>query len=165
MLLLLFSIKPHQYKSTKPDSHHRADPYVQAKHHDQVEKTHKAKHQGDVAVWDPAKDCIELHVHFDSKLTLTVRDADKKEPDDLIGDFKIDLDVLETEHHSTKWYDVYSEDKIVGKIEVEAIYTPDKDRYQQPGLQPKPMYGDKQVNYTEPVEMMTHTGGGGTQKH
>lgn len=118
------------------------DPYVQAEFNDKTFKTHRATGNGENFQFAEGKNNLQFDVSFDPVLRFNVRDGDKKAPNDLVGDFKIDLDVLETEGTSKKWYDIYSKDKLIGQIEIQGSFEPsDKNRY-QPGLQTKPNYVD-----------------------
>jgi len=91
---------------------------------DQEAKSHRGHKQGDNFVWDK-ENTLEFRTVGDKHITFSIRDADKKEPDDLIGDFKIDLDVIDTKGHAVEWYDIYHKNKIIGQIQVESNYKRD----------------------------------------
>ena len=105
---------------------HFNDPYVAIEtDNKEVIRSHRAKNSGDGYVWDK-ESVLELRVGMGGKATLHLRDADKKEPDDEIGDFKVDLDLLETKGHSIEWYDIYDKNKAVGRIQLEGTWEKDK---------------------------------------
>ena len=137
------------------------DPYVVAKLGDQEVKSHRAKMEGETGVWADGKNNLEIRTNYESTVHFDIRDADKKEPDDTIGDFKIDLDVLETKEHSTEWYDVYNKNKLIGKIQVESIYKRDKGQGIQgmAGNKEKPQFMDGDRGYS--TSSNSHSAGAG----
>ena len=117
--------KPIQMTFDKGSQFH--DPYLVASIGDTSVRSHRGKFVGNNSlVWDKDLNKLELRTNFEPKIHLMVRDADKKEPNDLIGDITVDLDVFETKEQSTEWYDIYDKNKIIGKIQIEGCYQRDK---------------------------------------
>ena len=102
------------------------DPYVFLDAHNQVLKSKRAKHDGDNLVWDKDSEPLELKVNMGGDVTLLLRDADKKEPNDEIGNFKIDLDILESKGSLCEWFDIYDKKGVIGKIQLEGTFKKDK---------------------------------------
>lgn len=146
------SFIPIQCQFTSKPSNHASlqDPYISTTLGEQEVKSHRAKMQGETGSWTEGKNQLELRTNYESSVTFNVRDADKKEPDDFIGDFKIDLDVLETKEHTTEWYDIYNKSKVIGKIQVESIYKRDKGQGIQgmTGNKEKPQFIDGERGYS-----------------
>ena len=119
--------KPLQCEFTKsgPLAHFN-DPYVAFETDDKnFIRTHRAKNAGEGFVWDK-ESVLEIRANMGGKATLFLKDADKKEPNDEIGNFKVDLDLLETKGHSIEWYDIYNKNKAIGRIQLEGIWEKDK---------------------------------------
>ena len=102
------------------------DPYIFLDEHNQVLKSKRAQQDGNNHVWDKDLDPLELRVHMGGDVTLHLRDADKKEPNDEIGNFKVDLDILESKEHLVEWYDIYDKKGVIGRIQLEGCFKRDK---------------------------------------
>jgi len=86
-------------------------------------------------------------------VTLHLRDADKKEPNDEIGNFKVDLDILESKEHSIDWYDIYDKKGIIGRIQLEGSFKRDKIHGVGQNIKgfEKNQYIPMKADYTQPL--------------
>ena len=116
-------LKPIQVQLDK--SQDTQNPYLWGSLGDSTVKSHRAKFvDGQFVFADNKK--LEIRTSFEPKMHLFLKDGDKKEPNDEIGNITLDLDVFETKEQSSEWYDIYSKNKIIGKILLEGCYQRDK---------------------------------------
>ena len=102
------------------------DPFVFVSSDNQLLKSRRAKQEGENFVWSKELDPLEYQVNGGGEMTLHLKDADKKEPNDEIGDFKVDLDILESKGSINEWFDIYDKKGVIGRIQLEGTFKKDK---------------------------------------
>ena len=118
---LLF--KPIEAQLTRDtDTFTKMDPYVKILVGDQEVKGKTCHMGGKHPTWS---DHITIIRNHESTCYVEVMDKDFLSADDLIGVAEIDLTDVETRNVTGRWYSLYYEQRQVGEILFEIIWTPD----------------------------------------
>ena len=96
------------------DAIEKMDPYCQFKIGWHTKKTHITKPKGNQAHWN---DMVTFDgKHDESYAKVEIRDQGRLGSHAVIGEAKIDLEVVAANGRVSQWYNVYNHEKIVGEI-------------------------------------------------
>ena len=121
------TFKPLKLEFPEDPKQFKQDPYVCAKMGDKELRTLRSQAlPNNTYSWEKGN-ILQFYNKSEPSIKFYIKDADKKEPDDEIGDVKVDLDILESNRDQTCWYDIYQKNKVIGRMLLEGHYQPDKD--------------------------------------